>query len=72
MPRLMNSNVNSENQKVCPFCAETIPAAAKLCPRCGQWLSLRSFRHPVVIICVAIVFFFGITFAFSTFFGWLL
>jgi hypothetical protein len=61
--------MDSENPKNCPFCAEIIPAAAKLCPRCRQWLSLRSFRHPVVIICVGFVFFFGMGFAISTFFA---
>lgn len=34
--------------RTCPFCAETIHAAAKVCPRCRQWLSLRSIRHPIV------------------------
>jgi len=66
--RLGKTNVNAENQKSCPFCAEMIPAPAKLCPRCGQWLSLGSFRHPVVIISVMLVFFFGMAFAISTFF----
>jgi hypothetical protein len=32
----------------CRFCAESIPATARICPRCRQWLSFRSFRHPVV------------------------
>ncbi len=32
----------------CPYCAETIEATAKLCPRCRQWLSLRSLRHPLI------------------------
>lgn len=36
----------TSNSKVCPLCAEAIPAAAKVCPRCRQWLTLRSFRHP--------------------------
>lgn len=34
--------------KACPFCAETVPASARICPRCRQWLSYRSLRHPVV------------------------
>lgn len=34
--------------KICSVCAENIPAAAKICPRCRQWLSFRSFRHPLV------------------------
>lgn len=36
--------------KHCPYCAETIPAAAKLCPRCRQWLTLRSFRNPFIAL----------------------
>lgn len=38
--------------KACPFCAETVPAAARICPRCRQWLSYRSLRHPVVSLFV--------------------
>ncbi len=34
--------------RTCPVCAESIPATAKVCPRCRQWLSLRSLRHPLV------------------------
>lgn len=34
--------------KNCRFCAESVPATARICPRCRQWLSLRSFRHPLI------------------------
>ena len=37
---------------ICPFCAETIKVAAKLCPHCRQWLTMRSFRHPLVNLLV--------------------
>ena len=30
--------------KICPYCAESIPARAKVCPRCRQWLTIFSFR----------------------------
>jgi hypothetical protein len=40
--------MNADATRVCPFCAETIKSQAKLCPRCRQWLVLRSFRHPLV------------------------
>ena len=60
--------MNTEKQKNCPYCAETIPVAAKLCPRCRQWLSLRSFRHPVVIICAGIIFLLGMGLGISRFF----
>ena len=40
-------------QRSCPHCAEVIPFAAKICPRCRQWLSFRSFRNPTVfVLCV--------------------
>src|SRR5579862_136564 len=35
--------------KTCRYCAESIPAAAKLCPRCRQWLTFFSFRNPLVL-----------------------
>lgn len=41
-------NMNDPRQRTCPFCAENIPVRAKVCPRCRQWLALRSFRHPLV------------------------
>jgi predicted nucleic acid-binding Zn ribbon protein len=44
--------VKAEAKKACPFCAETINVVAKLCPRCRQWLSYRSLRHPVVGACL--------------------
>jgi hypothetical protein len=43
--------MNSEKQdadKTCRYCAESIPAAARICPRCRQWLTFRSFRNPMV------------------------
>ena len=44
--------MNDPDKKACPFCAEIIPAKAKVCPRCRQWLTLRSFRHPLVTMLV--------------------
>ena len=32
--------------KICRFCAENIPSESKVCPRCRQWLTLRSLSHP--------------------------
>lgn len=41
--------------KTCPQCAETIPTAARVCPRCRQWLSLRSLRNPMVaMLCIGL------------------
>jgi len=38
--------MNAENSRICPFCAESINSVAKLCPRCRQWLTMRSLRNP--------------------------
>jgi predicted nucleic acid-binding Zn ribbon protein len=40
------------SSRTCPFCAETIKPAAKVCPRCRQWLTLRSIRNPAIAIWV--------------------
>ena len=40
--------MNAESTRICPFCAEPIKTAAKLCPHCRQWLTMRSMRNPVV------------------------
>jgi hypothetical protein len=42
--------MNIGPQKQCPFCAETIHAAAKLCPRCRRWLTWCSLRHPFLFV----------------------
>lgn len=38
--------MNDGNFKICPYCAEQVKAAAKVCPRCRQWLSIFSLRNP--------------------------
>src|SRR6267142_4694540 len=40
--------MNELKKQTCPFCVELIGVDAKLCPRCRQWLTMKSFRHPVV------------------------
>lgn len=40
--------MNDSEQQICRFCAEIISAKAKLCPRCRQWLTMKSFRNPTV------------------------
>lgn len=40
--------MSDPSARTCPFCAETISAAAKVCPHCQQWLALRSLRHPLI------------------------
>lgn len=44
--------MNTESSRTCPFCAEPIKPAAKLCPRCRQWLTIRSLRNPAVSACL--------------------
>jgi hypothetical protein len=36
----------TEQTKVCPLCAETIKAAAKVCPCCHHWQKKWSLRNP--------------------------
>jgi hypothetical protein len=40
--------MNTAERKACPFCREEIPAAARVCPRCRQWLALWSARNPIL------------------------
>jgi hypothetical protein len=35
-------------KKTCPYCAEEVMAAAKVCPHCRNWLSMYSLRNPAV------------------------
>jgi hypothetical protein len=44
--------MNAESSRICPFCAESINPAAKLCPRCRQWLTMRSLRNPAIFLWV--------------------
>jgi hypothetical protein len=53
----------AEQTKICPLCAETIKAAAKVCPHCRHWQPHRwSFNHPAflqnlaALFCVAAIF----------------
>ena len=47
--------MNDPEKRTCPFCAEIIKAQAKVCPHCRQWLTLKSFRHPLVYTIVHLV-----------------
>jgi hypothetical protein len=38
--------MSTPERKICRFCAEEIPGAARVCPRCRQWLTLWSARNP--------------------------
>ena len=46
-----------EETKVCPLCAESIRAAAKVCPHCRHWLKKWSLLNPnVAMPLYAVVF----------------
>ena len=47
--------MNDPEKRICPFCVESIEVKAKLCPHCHQWLTLKSFRHPLVMMLVHVV-----------------
>jgi hypothetical protein len=38
----------TEQTKICPLCAETIKAAAKVCPHCRHWQKKWSLQNPQV------------------------
>ena len=43
--------------KTCPYCAEEVLPAAKVCPHCRNWLSIFSLRNPLAgIVCFCIFF----------------
>jgi hypothetical protein len=48
----------NEQSKVCPLCAETIKAAAKVCPHCRAWQPRTkwSLQNPQILQSVAAVF----------------
>ena len=45
-------NLDPGSRRTCPFCAESIKQEAKVCPRCRQWLTLRSIRNPAISVWV--------------------
>jgi hypothetical protein len=45
-------NLDPGSGRTCPYCAESIKREAKVCPRCRQWLTLRSIRNPAIAVWV--------------------
>ncbi|MGA2280734.1 MAG: zinc ribbon domain-containing protein [Verrucomicrobiota bacterium] len=45
----------NEPTKVCPLCAETIKAAAKVCPHCRYWQKKWSLYNPKVLTALCLV-----------------
>lgn len=52
--------MNTPATRECPCCAEIIPARARVCPRCRQWLSWRSLRHPLVSLGMMVAIMLGV------------
>jgi len=38
--------------KICPACTEPIKRVARICPRCREWQTLWSIRHPATFCAV--------------------
>jgi hypothetical protein len=47
-----DDHLSAWDSRECPFCAETIRRGAKVCPRCRQWLTLRSVHNPVISLWI--------------------
>jgi hypothetical protein len=47
--------MNDHNFKTCRYCSEKIAGGARVCPRCGQWLSIFSLKNPAVLIAALCV-----------------
>jgi predicted nucleic acid-binding Zn ribbon protein len=67
----------NEQIKVCPLCAETIKAAAKICPHCRTWQKKWSFQNPqtmqsigaIISLIVIIVVLMGLGYFFQHLIG---
>lgn len=44
--------MSEEIVRTCPYCAEQIRVAAKVCPHCRQWLTILSLRNPATFLAV--------------------
>ena len=47
--------MNDEPTKVCPLCAETIKAAAKVCPHCRHLQKFWSFSNPQLLSIIGAI-----------------
>ena len=52
MTDLPEHTLDTATNRTCPYCAEHIKLEAKVCPRCRQWLTLRSIRNPAISIWI--------------------
>ena len=58
---------DGDQTKVCPLCAETIKAAAKVCPHCRHWQKKWSLQNPHVVTTIWVVTMFAAIIGFSVF-----
>ena len=48
----LEHSLDAANRRTCPYCAESIKPEAKVCPRCRQWLTLRSLHNPAITVWI--------------------
>jgi hypothetical protein len=53
--------------KICPLCAETIKAGAKVCPHCRHFQTRWSLQNPVMLASIWFVFVFAVLVCIGTF-----
>src|SRR5262249_23474708 len=44
--------VMTDMNKECPYCAEDVKAAARICPFCRNWLNVWSLRNPAIFLVI--------------------
>ena len=59
----------ADQTKVCPLCAETIKAAAKVCPHCRYWQKKWSIQNPQVAVALWALLAIAVWSAFGIFIG---
>jgi hypothetical protein len=52
--------MNGAETKICPHCAETIKAAAKVCPQCRYWQKKWSWHNPLLVLLTIMVVLLGL------------
>ena len=58
----------NESTKVCPLCAETIKATAKVCPHCRHWQTKWSLQNPQIVLALYSLVMFAFVIGAGTFY----